>query len=90
MAKRSFFNSVGASALALALTAAATFAPATVQADGKVDAIKAAGVVTVGTEAAYPPFEFIKDGQITGYGKQILGDTGVARFDLDCGGRPPG
>jgi polar amino acid transport system substrate-binding protein len=28
--------------------------------------------VTVGTEAAFPPFEFVKDGKIVGYGKDIL------------------
>lgn len=33
--------------------------------------------VTVGTEAAFPPFEFVKDGKIVGYGKDIL-DHAVA------------
>jgi polar amino acid transport system substrate-binding protein len=35
-------------------------------------AIKQRGTVTVGTEAAYEPFEFIKDGKIVGYGSDIL------------------
>lgn len=34
--------------------------------------IKRTGKVTVGTEAAFPPFEFIEDGKIVGYGKDIL------------------
>ena len=34
--------------------------------------IKETGVVTVGTEAAFPPFEFVEDGEIVGYGKDIL------------------
>ena len=28
--------------------------------------------MTVGTEAAFPPFEFVEDGKIVGYGKDIL------------------
>ena len=34
--------------------------------------IKKTGKMTVGTEAAFPPFEFVKDGKIVGYGKDIL------------------
>jgi len=34
--------------------------------------IKQKGTVTVGTEAAFPPFEFVQDGKIVGYGKDIL------------------
>ena len=34
--------------------------------------IKRTGKVTVGTEAAFPPFEYIEDGKIVGYGKDIL------------------
>jgi polar amino acid transport system substrate-binding protein len=34
--------------------------------------IKQKGVVTVGTEAAFPPFEFVENGKIVGYGKDIL------------------
>jgi polar amino acid transport system substrate-binding protein len=37
-----------------------------------LEEIKKKGVVTVGTEAAFPPFEFVKDGKIVGYGKDIL------------------
>jgi polar amino acid transport system substrate-binding protein len=43
--------------------------------------------VTVGTEATFPPFEFVKDGKITGYGKDILdyivADLGVRLDQLD-------
>jgi polar amino acid transport system substrate-binding protein len=34
--------------------------------------IKQKGTVTVGTEAAFPPFEYVQDGKIVGYGKDIL------------------
>jgi polar amino acid transport system substrate-binding protein len=42
------------------------------QAESLMDKIKAKGEVTVATEAALPPFEFVKDGEISGYGKDIL------------------
>jgi len=49
--------------------------------------IKRSGQVTVGTEAAFPPFEFVKDGKIVGYGKDILdiiiADLGVELNQLD-------
>ena len=45
------------------------------------------GKVTVGTEAAFPPFEFVEDGKIVGYGKDILdyiiADLGVELNQLD-------
>jgi len=34
--------------------------------------IKSHGILVVGTEAAYAPFEFIEDGKIVGYNKDIL------------------
>src|SRR5688572_8439897 len=34
--------------------------------------IRETGNITVATEAAFPPFEFIQDGKIVGYGKDIL------------------
>jgi polar amino acid transport system substrate-binding protein len=37
-----------------------------------VQDIKARGTLIVGTEAAYEPYEFIQDGQIVGYGEDIL------------------
>lgn len=39
---------------------------------GLLDEIKKRGKVVVATEAAYPPFEFVQDGRIVGYGKDIL------------------
>ncbi|TAL88743.1 MAG: transporter substrate-binding domain-containing protein [Candidimonas sp.] len=39
---------------------------------GTIANIKARGQLTVGTEAAYEPYEFIKDGKVVGYGKDIL------------------
>ena len=34
--------------------------------------IKARGKLIAGTEATYPPFDFIKDGEVVGYGRDIL------------------
>ena len=64
------------SAFCTALSAETTF-----------DKIKKTGQVTVGTEAAFPPFEFVQDGKIVGYGKDILdiiiADLGVELNQLD-------
>lgn len=58
-----------------------------VSADTTFDKIKKTGQVTVGTEAAFPPFEFVQDGKIVGYGKDILdiiiADLGVELNQLD-------
>jgi polar amino acid transport system substrate-binding protein len=52
-----------------------------------LDKIKKAGKTTVGTEAAFPPFEFVENGKIVGYGKDILdaivADLGVQLEQLD-------
>lgn len=52
-----------------------------------LDKIKKSGEVTVGTEAAFPPFEFVEGGKIVGYGKDILdaivADLGVKLNQLD-------
>ena len=52
-------------ALAAALGSAAAGA-------GALDAIKQHGTVVVATEAAFEPFEFVADGKIVGYNKEIL------------------
>ncbi|MGB3068842.1 MAG: transporter substrate-binding domain-containing protein [Ottowia sp.] len=39
---------------------------------GSLADIKARGSLTVGTEAAYEPYEYVKDGQVTGYGRDVL------------------
>jgi polar amino acid transport system substrate-binding protein len=44
-------------------------------AETTLDKIKRTGELTVGTEAAYPPFEFVKDGTIVGYGSDILAEV---------------
>lgn len=39
---------------------------------GSIEDIQARGQLTVGTEAAYEPYEFINKGEIVGYGKDVL------------------
>jgi len=39
---------------------------------GALDAIKQRGKIVVATEAAFEPFEFVQDGKIVGYNKDIL------------------
>jgi polar amino acid transport system substrate-binding protein len=45
------------------------------QAETTLDKIKRTGELTVGTEAAYPPFEFVENGKIVGYGSDILAEV---------------
>ena len=42
----------------------------TASAETTLEKIKRTGKTTVGTEAAFPPFEFIKDGKIVGFEAQ--------------------
>ncbi len=42
------------------------------QAEGLLEEIRSEGKLVVGTEAAFPPFEYVEDGEIVGYGKDIL------------------
>jgi polar amino acid transport system substrate-binding protein len=44
-------------------------------AETTLEKIKRTGELTVGTEAAYPPFEFVKDGKIVGYGADLLAEV---------------
>ena len=66
------------------------------QAADAVKRIKDAGKIEVGTEAALPPLEFIKDGKIVGYGRDILGylakdlNVQVEQLDLPWQGILPG
>ncbi len=39
---------------------------------GSLADIKKRGKLTVGTEAAYEPFEFVENGQVVGYGHDVL------------------
>jgi polar amino acid transport system substrate-binding protein len=43
-----------------------------------MDKIRATGKVTVATEASYPPFEFMQDGKIVGYGRDLLTEVMAA------------
>ncbi len=67
--------------------AAATALPRPAHAETALERIRRIGTVTVGTEAAYPPFEFVQDGKIVGYGKDLLTEVvaalGVKLVQLD-------
>jgi len=43
-----------------------------VAAQSVLDMVTSGGKITVATEVAYPPMEFLKDGKVVGYGKDIL------------------
>jgi len=62
-------------------------APRQAAAETTIERIRRTGTVTVGTEAAFPPFEFVQDGKIVGYGKDILTEVvaalGVKLVQLD-------
>jgi polar amino acid transport system substrate-binding protein len=62
-------SAIFGAAAALIVTASAITIPA---AAGTFDDIKAKGKAVVATEAAYPPFEFIQDGKIVGFDKDVL------------------
>lgn len=56
-------------------------------ADPTLDRIKAAGKITVATEAAFKPFEYVDNGKIVGFGSDLLAevakDLGVEVEQLD-------
>ena len=56
---------------------AVALVPGVGEADGLLEEIKKRGQFNVATEAAYPPFEMIEDGKITGYSKHILDGRGA-------------
>ena len=58
--------------LKVILITAITFVTFGANAETTLEKIKRTGKVTVGTEAAFPPFEFVENGKIVGYGKDIL------------------
>ena len=83
-----------ASALAL-LLALPSGSPT--RADDLLAQIKSKKALTVGTEARFPPFEFVQDGKIVGYSADIMAEVmkalpGVAlnRLDLPFQGILPG
>ncbi|KTR05241.1 ABC transporter substrate-binding protein [Aureimonas ureilytica] len=64
---------------------------------GLLDEVKAKGVLTVGTEARFPPFEFVENGEIVGYSADIMREVMAAlpgvrfeRLDLPWQGILPG
>lgn len=64
----------GAAFLAMVATSAS--------AETTLERIKRTGKVVIGTEAAFPPFEFVEDGKIVGYGKDIL-DVVIAELGVE-------
>jgi len=63
---------------------------------GTIADIKARAQLTVGTEAAYEPYEFVLDGKVTGYGRDILAlmaaklDVKLNQMNLPFQGLLPG
>ena len=84
---RSLSRAFGFLLRAVCVAAGVVLATSSVHAADALQRIKDAGKIVVGTEAALPPFEFIEDGKIVGYGKDILGylveDLGVELEQLD-------
>ena len=68
--------------LRLLVSLSIIFTGSSVFAETTFEKIKRTGKVTVGTEAAFPPFEFVEDGKIVGYGKDIL-DYIVADMNVE-------
>lgn len=59
--------------------------------------IKSKGEIVIGTEAAFPPFEYVEDGKIVGYSADLLGlvmadlpEVKVKRLDIPWQGILPG
>jgi polar amino acid transport system substrate-binding protein len=77
MRRNGFLASMTAIFVAASLGAMAVPKPASA---GLLDDIKKRGEVTVATEAAYYPFEFIQDGKIVGYDEDVL-DAIVKTWD---------
>ena len=79
--KRSAFGGVLCGVLAAAAL------PLSATGGETLDSIMSEGVITVGTEAHYPPMEFLEDGKIVGYGSDILAlvvaDLGVEVDQLE-------
>lgn len=53
-----------------------------VNAQSVLDAVTSEGKITVATEVAYPPMEYLEDGKVVGYGKDIL-DLVVADMGVE-------
>jgi polar amino acid transport system substrate-binding protein len=70
--------SIAATARAAAIVVATICLPAIASAGPVMDKIRQTGKVTVATEASYPPFEFMQDGKIVGYGRDLLTEVVAA------------
>jgi polar amino acid transport system substrate-binding protein len=64
------------------LCATALGLTAQVSAESVLEAVNAKSKITVATEVAYPPMEFIKGGKVVGYGKDLL-DLIVAELGVE-------
>lgn len=81
----------------VAVASIASLAPAA-NAQDLLERVRAAGVLTVGTEARFAPFEFVENGEIVGYSADIMAEImasalpGVTleRLDLPWQGILPG
>jgi len=98
MLRQSFknFSLVKAGSLLLAALFLTTLFTAPVHADLLAQA-KEKGEIVIGTEAAFPPFEFVQDGKIVGYSADLLAeimkdlpDVTAKRLDVPWQGILPG
>jgi polar amino acid transport system substrate-binding protein len=67
------FPLVKIGSLLLAALSLATLSTSTARAD-LLEQVKAKGEIVIGTEAAFPPFEFVQDGKIEGYSADLLAE----------------
>jgi polar amino acid transport system substrate-binding protein len=58
--------------LSAAAAIALTLAPSLVSAADQLERVKQSGELVLGTEARFPPFEFVENGTIVGYSSDIL------------------
>lgn len=76
--------------------AGAAFLATASHAETTFERIQQSKTMTVGTEAAYPPFEFVQDDQIVGFGRDLLDEIAsawgveVTQLDLPFQGILPG
>ena len=90
------FKRAGAFAVAVAVAASFAISGGSARAD-LLEEIKERGEFVVGTEARFPPFEFVEDGEIVGYSTDImvhvmkaLPGVELKRLDLPWQGILPG
>lgn len=95
MIDNAFIGRIAAASLTVALGCGAFLTPAWSQ--DLLDAVRSRGTLIVGTEARFPPFEFVEDGVIVGYSADVMAEVmkglpGVSleRLDLPWQGILPG